>query len=148
MYSTLVLPYFDYCSEDWNRGCGKTLSSKLQKLQNRAARVITFSNYDKRSAELLNELKWDNLETRRWKQITVMMQKIMNNHAPSYLVYIFEHVTAVHTHNLRNSAYNVYIPQPQTEAGKIACITRGRFSGIVYHMIRKDKIVSDHSKSI
>ena len=39
MYEALLLPYFDYCSEVW--GClGKCLSDRLQKLQNRAARII------------------------------------------------------------------------------------------------------------
>ena len=35
-------PHFDYCSVVWGN-CGKTLSSKLQKLQNRAARILTYS---------------------------------------------------------------------------------------------------------
>ena len=38
--------YVEYpCSLVWGN-CGKTLSNKLQKLQNRAARVITSWNYD------------------------------------------------------------------------------------------------------
>ena len=40
MYNSLVQPHFDYCSLVWSN-CGKTLFNKLQKLQNRAARVIT-----------------------------------------------------------------------------------------------------------
>ena len=45
MYEALVTPYFDYCSEVW--GCmGKGLcDSRLQRLQNRAGRIITFSEY-------------------------------------------------------------------------------------------------------
>ena len=39
-YKTLVQPYFDYCSQVWG-GIGSTLSDKLQRLQNRAARTIT-----------------------------------------------------------------------------------------------------------
>ena len=39
MYNSLVLPYFDYCSAVWGN-CRKGLSDKLQKLQNRAARVV------------------------------------------------------------------------------------------------------------
>ena len=36
----LVQPHFDYCSIVWGN-CGETLSEKLQKLQNRAARILT-----------------------------------------------------------------------------------------------------------
>ena len=39
VYNSLVQPHFDYCNVV--RGnCSKNLSSKLQKLQNRAARVL------------------------------------------------------------------------------------------------------------
>ena len=44
IYNSLVQPHFDYCSLVWGNS-GKTSSNKLQKLQNRAARVITSSSY-------------------------------------------------------------------------------------------------------
>ena len=40
IFSGLIQPYFDYCSVVWD-GCGTTLAGKIQKLQNRAARVLT-----------------------------------------------------------------------------------------------------------
>ena len=52
VYQALVKPHFDYCDIVWGN-CGKTLQDKLQKLQNRAARVLTFSNYDADATELL-----------------------------------------------------------------------------------------------
>jgi hypothetical protein len=62
-YKTLVQPYFDYCSQVWG-GFGSTLSDKLQRLQNRAARIITKCGYAVRSCVLLQHLNLDNLETR------------------------------------------------------------------------------------
>ena len=46
-YNTLVMPYFNYCSAVWGN-INKGLADKLQKMQNRAARVLTFSNYEVR----------------------------------------------------------------------------------------------------
>ena len=40
IYQALILPHFDYCSSVWG-DCNLTLSDKLQRLQNRAARAIT-----------------------------------------------------------------------------------------------------------
>ena len=40
IYYLLVLPFFDYCDVAWG-DCSKTRADKLQKLQNRAARIIT-----------------------------------------------------------------------------------------------------------
>jgi hypothetical protein len=37
----------------------------MQKLQNRSARVLTFSGYDTNDDGLLQDLEWDNLETQR-----------------------------------------------------------------------------------
>ena len=39
IYYSLVQPYFDYCDVVWG-DCSKTRADKLQKLQNRAARII------------------------------------------------------------------------------------------------------------
>ena len=55
MYNALVMPHFNYCGAVWGN-INKGLADKLQKLQNRAARILTFSNYDVRSSVLLDEL--------------------------------------------------------------------------------------------
>ena len=48
IYNALILPQFDYCRPVWDCFCGY-LSDKLQKLQNRAARVITKLPFDTNS---------------------------------------------------------------------------------------------------
>ena len=54
-YNALVMPYFNYCSAVWgNIGIG--LADKIQKLQNWAAGILTFSNYKVRSKVLLDVL--------------------------------------------------------------------------------------------
>ena len=93
-------------------------ADKLQKMQNRAARIITFSNYEVRSSFLLNELGWERLEHVRLKQLAVTMYKIHNDLSPSYLRRIFTNTSNVHSHNLRNSELNYYVPRPRTESAK------------------------------
>ena len=51
IYKALIVPYFDYCSPVWETLCSSGYPSnnyKLQKLQNRAARVITTLQRSKR----------------------------------------------------------------------------------------------------
>ena len=73
MYEALVTPYFDYCFKVW--GCmGKGLCDRLQRLQNKAGRIITFSDYNTRSADFL--------EQRRSKQLAISVVKYMNNLYP------------------------------------------------------------------
>lgn len=64
MYEALVASYFYYGSEVW--GCtGKGLSDRLQRLQNRAGRIVTFSDYNTRPADIFQDLGWDTLKQRR-----------------------------------------------------------------------------------
>ena len=59
IYRSLIEPYFTYCCIVWD-SIGDTRVAKLQKLQNRAARIITGASYLKRSSDVLRELEWMN----------------------------------------------------------------------------------------
>ena len=65
---------------------------KLQKLQNRAARIITFSNYDRNTDELLYSLNWHKLEHQRAASKSIMMYNAVNNQTPNYLSSRFSRV--------------------------------------------------------
>ena len=56
MYRGIVEPHFRYCCSVWGN-CGASRLSMLQKLQNRAARIVTNSGYDAPAANLIEELK-------------------------------------------------------------------------------------------
>ena len=64
IYNALLQPYFDYCSPLWDN-CGIGLKEKLQKYQNRAARILTGATYDIRTADVFETLAWETLEKRR-----------------------------------------------------------------------------------
>jgi hypothetical protein len=51
IYNSLIQPLFDYCDVVWD-SLPAAGASILQKLQNRAARVITYQGYDVRSNEI------------------------------------------------------------------------------------------------
>ena len=50
---------------------------------------------------------------------------ISNNLSPSYLRRIFTNTSNVHSHNLRNSELNYYVPRPRTESAKGSLHYRG-----------------------
>ena len=60
IYNALIQPHFDYCAPVWD-GLSSFLFEKLQKLQNRADRVILQANCEINSSLLLETLKWDKL---------------------------------------------------------------------------------------
>ena len=83
IYSAFVQPHFDYCSISW-RNWGKMLSEKLQKLQNRAARILTSSFYDADAGYLLQELGWKELIAQCQIQVALMVFKALNDLASEY----------------------------------------------------------------
>ena len=64
VYHALIQPHFDYFCSVWD-GLGATLSTKLQKLQNPAVRVIMRTSYGTNADVLLDILHLDNLSLRR-----------------------------------------------------------------------------------
>ena len=112
IYKGLIEPHFDYCSAVWD-GLSQQLSDKLQKLQNRAARVITKSSYDANSRQLLNFLGWDNLSIRRAKQKANLMYKCTNNLAPAYLCNLF--APRISNYDLRDVNGKLLLPKPRTD---------------------------------
>ena len=74
VYDSLVQPHFNYCSVVWGN-CGSGLSEKLQKLQNRAARILMCANYDSIIDELFRAPGWRKLIYQRLESAAVMLYK-------------------------------------------------------------------------
>ena len=124
-YNALILPHFDYGCEVWDT-IGVTLSDRLQKLQNRAARVITGRKNEHGQSELaLNELNFKTLKERRTQFIASLMYKITHGLAPKKLIDIFQKTLSSQNYNLRGSTTKLYRPKSKTEYLKKGFSYRG-----------------------
>ena len=108
----LIEPQFDYCSCVCRDGLNESLSNKLPKLQNRATRVITKSNYDASAGYLLENLHWDNLSVRRKKLKAILMFKTLKPFTPAYMWDLFTSRST--EYNLRNAEAKLNLPKPRT----------------------------------
>jgi hypothetical protein len=113
IFNSLVQPHFDYCSVVWGN-CSKTLSTKLQKLQNRAARIITYSNFDVNADLLIDRLGWKKLDSQRQIHRATMVYKSLNGLAPHYLREKFVERNTLTDYSLRDSEGKLAIPLPHT----------------------------------
>ena len=84
IYQALIQPHFDYFNFVWGN-CGITLQNKVQKLQNRAARVLTNLNYDADAGHLFELLRWKNPASQPQIQRAIMVYKSPHGLAPDYL---------------------------------------------------------------
>ena len=116
IYNSLVQSNFDYCSLIWGT-CGKTLSNKLQKLQNRAARVITSPNFDVDVDSLFHKLSWKDSKSQRQNQNALMVFKSLNWLVPEYLASKFMKRNESN-YSLRDSVNKLVNPFPRTNYTK------------------------------
>ena len=63
VYTSFIRPVMEYGDTVWTC-CGKGNAQELERLQNRAARIVT-----KHSHTALSNLKWDSLECRRERHV-------------------------------------------------------------------------------
>lgn len=79
-----------HCSVVLGNG-NKSLRTKLQKLQKRAARILTFSLYDASVDNLFTTLAWKKLEAERKIQTASMVYNSLNGLSPQYLNSMFSY---------------------------------------------------------
>ena len=122
IYNAIVLSHFDYCSLVWDNCC-EYLTDKLQKFQNRAARIITGRTYDVSSDDVLKELNWEPLNYKINK--TIFMHKVRNDIMPSSLTNLFKIKTIWRSNN-----NNYALGKPKTNFLKKALLTQLRRFGM------------------
>ena len=89
IYDAVIEPLFDYCDVVLGN-LNETLTARLLKLPNRAARFVTRKGNDVRSLDIRKDLRWDDLETIGKKHSAIVMYKVINNKAPGYFINLFE----------------------------------------------------------
>ena len=109
MYRGIVEPHFRYCCSVWG-SCGETRLRSLQKLQIRAARIVSNSSYDTSATLLIKNLKWLTVTDMTKSETATVTHKAITGLTTSYLSNLFTRNTDRNTDiNLRNAANDLYI---------------------------------------
>ena len=90
--------------------CGGTRLQVLQKLRNRAARIVTNSSYDSSASALIKTLNWPTVADMIKVETACMVYKSINDLAPDYLSEMFTKNSACSRKNLRNTATDRQVP--------------------------------------
>lgn len=103
LYNSIVLPHFDYCSTIFYPTSSHNMV-RLQRLQNRAMRVILSASPHHHIEDMLNDLKWMSVKQRFVFNHLVFMWKIVNQRVPNYLSSQVSYVHNVHGHFTRSQS--------------------------------------------
>ena len=124
LYTGIVEPHFWYCCSVWGC-CGSTKITKLQKLQNLAARVIKNSSFDAPSRPLIQELGWKTIEEIINCETKTMVYKSLHELAPEYLCSLFTRNSQCPSHSFHNTKSDPRLPRKNTKNGQKIFSCRG-----------------------
>ena len=131
LYTGIVEPNFRYCCSVW--GCAGSIEiNQLQKLQNRAARIITNSSFDAPSRPLIVELGWRTIEELISNESKTMVFKSLNDLAPQYLCNLFTRNSACSSCNFRDTETYLRLPKKNSANGQNASLSGELNYGIAF----------------
>ena len=116
IYRSLVESHIRYGNVVWG-SCEEVLLTKLQKVQNRAERIVTRSEFDVNAEPLIKELGWKMVRELVRNDTAITMYKSMNKIVPTYLCKMFQPLKDVHQIKLRDTSYNLRLPRVTTNMG-------------------------------
>ena len=124
LYTGIVEPHLRYCCSVW--GCaGSTEINQLQKLQNRAAQIITNSSFDTSSRPLIEGLGWKAIEELISYESKIMVFKSHNELAPQFLCNLLTKNSQCSSRNPRNTETGLRLPKNKSANGQKCFSFRG-----------------------
>ena len=124
MYKSLVEPLFRYCCPVLG-ATGNTTLQKLQKLQNRPARIATNSAYDAYTEPLMQALRWPTAMQLIELETAKVVYKVLHNQAPHHLNMLFHRLSDSCYRKLRTAKTDLRIPMFRTSYGQKSFEFRG-----------------------
>lgn len=123
-YNYYIKPHLDYCCSVWGETSKKN-HIILTKLQKQAARLILDKVLDREnstpSAEMFENLQWNNFTKNVAYQQTLLVYKSVNNLAPPYMKNMFKFTQDTGRPSLRSkSSRNLFIPRAHSKS--IRCL--------------------------
>ncbi len=98
--------------------CEITTKDKLQKLQNRDARIVTNSPYNTSALPIIKQLGWKTVNDLIEIECLKMLYKSTHNEAPSYLACLFDKWSETSSWKLRNINTDLSVRLLQTTCGQ------------------------------
>ena len=124
-------PHLRYCCSIW--GCaGSTEINQLQKLQHRAARILTNSSFGTLSRLLIDMLGFKAIEQHIANESKIMVFKFLHDPAPPNLCSLFIRNSKSLSYTLRNTVNDLKLPKKKSYSGQRRCPYRAENCGIAF----------------
>ena len=137
VHNALILPLFDYCDIAWSNLLQQDID-RLQRLQNRSARIITRCS---RSSEAIEQLQWPTLSSRRYYHKVKLVFLCLHSLVPSYFSSYFTRFSNVHHYSTRQSL-RLSLPKVKQNFGKRTFFLTGAetFNKLPLNIVKSENI--------
>ena len=137
LHNALILPLFDYCDIAWSNLLQQDID-RLQRLQNRSARIITRCS---RSSEAIEQLQWPTLSSRRYYHKAKLVFLCLHSLVPSYFSSYFIRFSNVHNYFTRQSM-RLSLPKVKQNFGKRTFLFTGEeiFNKLPLNIVKSENI--------
>ena len=139
VHNALILPLFDYCDIAWSNLLQQDID-RLQRLQNRSARIITRCS---RSSEAIEQLHWPTLSSRRSYHKAKLVFLCLHSLVPSYFSLYFTRFSNIHNYSTRQSM-RLSPPKVKQNFGKRTFLSTGAkmFNKLPLNIVKSENIQS------
>ena len=117
LYKSLILPIISYGDTVWSKGVKANLV-RLQRLQNRAGRVVLRCDTRTHIVDIHSQLKWPLCQVSINLHKCLLVGKCLYGAVPQYLQGIFQRVDSVHNHGTRRADAGLFVPRANSTAAK------------------------------
>lgn len=123
IHKSIIAPHFEYCSTlmlNYNQAQLKN----LQKVQNRAMRIVLGVNKHTNIKTMLDVLGWMSIHQRVIYNTCILVFKMIHNLSPAYLSNRITTRSNVHHYNTRQSSY-IDIKNTRTSSAENSILYKG-----------------------
>ena len=147
LYHAIILPFFSYCCIVWGNTYDHNIKP-LQRMQKKAIRLITFSDFDAHTSPLFFELKLLKFQDHIKLQTLYFMHQFFTGKLPNIFDSFFIKTSDKHNVNTRFATRTTfYVPKIRTNYGKFNIRYNGpklwnetdeRFKILTPHLFKKE----------
>ena len=124
LYISIIESHFRYCSSVWGC-CSRTYINRLQKLQNKAVRMINNSAFDTPAKPLLANLGLRSISELNENELILITYKSLNDLATNYLRQLLIWNSQQSCRALRNTDRDLKLPLKKANNGQKGYSFRG-----------------------
>ena len=110
-------PHFRYCCPVWGVSRINAIT-KLQKLQNRAPRIVKSNAYNAAALPIIRKFDWPTINELIESETLKMVYKSLNEQAPTYLTEMFARLSGLSKRELRNTKTDMAAPHRKSAFGQ------------------------------